>query len=362
MSISVDVLEHPLIETDDNLVRQIAEVRKKLGDKVMLLGHHYQRDNIVQFADRTGDSLGLAYAAAESDAENIVFCGVHFMAETADILTKKSQKIILPDLKAGCSMADMANIDQLEECWDELTVTTQDKIIPITYVNSTAAIKSFCGKHGGTVCTSSNAKEVLVWALKRGDKVLFLPDQHLGRNTAYKMGIPIENMVLYNPLLSGGGAKPDKYARAKIILWHGFCSVHMNFRPQYINLFREKYPDINILVHPECMFEVAQKADFCGSTSYIIKTIQNAPYGSKWAIGTENHLVNRLKNEHPDKFIIPLSTYACQCATMYRIDPEHLLESLNALYNGYVVNQITVPDNVAVNARVALKRMMEITG
>ncbi len=362
MSSTVEVLERPLTGTEDDIVGKIREVRKSLGDKVMLLGHHYQRDNIIQFADRSGDSLGLAYAAARSDSEYIVFCGVHFMAETADMLTKSSQKVILPDLKAGCSMADMANIDQLEECWDELTAATSKKIIPVTYVNSTAALKAFCGEHDGTICTSTNADGVLQWALERGDKILFLPDQHLGRNTAYKMGISLENMVVYNPHRPGGGARPEEYEQAKIILWHGFCSVHMNFRPQYVEMFREKYPGIKILVHPECTFDVVQKADYSGSTSFIIKTIEEAPYGSKWAIGTENHLVNRLKNEHPDKFISPLSTYACQCATMYRIDPEHLLQSLNALYCGETVNQISVPEETAVNARVALKRMMEITG
>jgi quinolinate synthase len=358
----VEVLERPLTGIEDEVVKKIGEVRKSLGDKVMLLGHHYQRDNIIQFADMTGDSLGLAYAAAKSDAEYIVFCGVHFMAETADMLTKKSQKVILPDLKAGCSMADMANIDQLEECWDELTAATSQKIIPITYVNSTAALKAFCGEHDGTVCTSSNADEALQWALERGDKILFLPDQHLGRNTAYKMGISLDSMVIYNPHRPGGGAKQEEYAKAKIILWHGFCSVHMNFRPQYVDMFREKYPGIKILVHPECTHDVVQKADYCGSTSFILKTIEEAPYGSKWAIGTENHLVDRLRNENPDKFISPLSTYACQCATMYRIDPVHLLKSLNAIKRGESVNQISVPEDIAVNALVALKRMMEITG
>jgi len=369
MDTEAEILEQPTIDTEEALIERIAKVRKELGSRVFILGHHYQRDTIIQFADKTGDSLGLSkYSAEQTTSEFIVFCGVHFMAETADILTPKSRKVILPDLKAGCSLADMANIDQVEECWDDLiplSRTTQDKIIPVTYVNSTAAIKAFCGRHDGTVCTSSNAEKVLQWALDRGDKVLFLPDQHLGRNTAYKMGIPLEKMAIYDPFLHGGGEAPQVYERAKIILWQGFCSVHMNFRPQYVDIFREKYPGIKILVHPECTFEVVQKADYCGSTSYIIKTINEAPYGSKWAIGTENHLVNRLKNQHPDKFISPLSPYACQCSTMYRIDPVHLLKSLEALNQGdpaWRDNQITVPDEIAVDARIALERMLEITG
>jgi len=366
MDTEAEILERPTIDTERALIERIAEVRKKLGDKVFILGHHYQRDSVIQFADKTGDSLGLSqYAAEHSASEFIVFCGVHFMAETADILTPKSRKVILPDLKAGCSLADMADIDQVEECWDDLITATPEKIIPVTYVNSLAAIKAFCGRNGGTVCTSSNAEKVLQWALERGDKVLFLPDQHLGRNTAYKMGIPLEKMAMYDPFIPGGSENPEVFGKAKIILWQGFCSVHMNFKSRYVDVFREKYPGIKILVHPECTFDVVQKADYCGSTAYIIKIINEAPYGSKWAIGTENNLVNRLKNQHPDKFISPLSPYACQCVTMYRIDPEHLLKSLEALNRGYPAwrdYQITVQDDIAVDARVALERMLEITG
>ena len=365
MQSDIDVLvpEPKQSVQEESLIRRITEVRRRLGEKVLILGHHYQRDEVIRFADKTGDSLGLSkYAAENSAAEYIIFCGVHFMAETADLLTPDSQKVILPDLRAGCSMADMANFDQTEECWEVLSDATDETVIPVTYVNSTAAIKAFCGRNGGTVCTSSNAEKVLRWALGQGDKVLFLPDQHLGRNVAFKMGIPLDDMVMYDPKISGGGATLSEYKSAKIILWQGFCSVHMNFRPQYVKIFRERYPGINIIVHPECTFDVVQQADYCGSTAFIIKTIEEAPYGSKWAIGTENHLVNRLKNLNPDKFISPLSMYACQCATMFRIDPEHLLESLEAVSRGEPVNHITVPVEIAADAKIALDKMLEITG
>ncbi|MCH8286421.1 quinolinate synthase NadA [candidate division KSB1 bacterium] len=365
METYIDVMapEIQTSETEESVVREIREIRMKLGEKVLILAHHYQCDSVFQFADNTGDSLGLSkYAAEKASAEFIIFCGVHFMAETADILTPDFQKVILPDLRAGCSMADMANFDQTEECWEILSDASSEKVIPVTYINSTAAIKAFCGRNDGTVCTSSNAEKVLKWALEKGGKVLFLPDQHLGRNVAYKMGIPLEKMVMYDPKIPGGGEPLEAYAKAQIILWQGFCSVHMNFREQYIGIFRERYPDITILVHPECSFEVVQKADYCGSTAFIIKMINEAPYGSKWAIGTESHLVERLKNLHPDKFISPLSAYACQCATMFRIDAEHLLKTLKEIDRGEVSNIIRVPKDIADDAKIALDRMLEITG
>jgi len=361
MSIDYEIIERSVNERE--ILDRIADVRRKLGDTVLILGHHYQRDEIIRFADKTGDSYVLAkYAAEESNAEFIVFCGVHFMAETADILTAQDKTVILPDLKAGCFLADMANIDQVEDCWDDLMDYTGEKIIPITYVNSTAPIKAFVGRNGGLVCTSSNADKALRWALERGDKVLFLPDQHLGRNTSYKMGIPLEKMVIYDPMKHGGGASPGEYAAAQIILWQGYCNVHLHFQPEHVDFFRKQYPGINILVHPECMFEVVQKADYFGSTSYIIKMVENAEPGSKWAIGTEHYLVNRLKNKHTDKFISTLAPFACHCATMYRISPESLLKSLEKLYEGEIINQISVSEEIAGDARIALNRMLEITG
>ncbi|MFC1563995.1 quinolinate synthase NadA [candidate division KSB1 bacterium] len=347
---------------EEEILSRISEAREKLGDKLFILGHHYQRDNVIRFADKTGDSFGLSkYVAENVRSPYIVFCGVHFMAETADILTPDHQSVILPDLTAGCSMADMANLNQVERCWEILKDTTSEKIIPVTYVNSTAEIKAFCGKHGGTVCTSANADKILKWAFTQGEKVLFLPDQHLGRNTGYKMGIPLEKMAVYNPLEDNGGTDFSEYSEAKIILWHGYCSVHMNFKPVYVDMFRDEHPGINILVHPECEFDTVIKSDYQGSTSGIIKTIEAASPGSKWAIGTEINLVNRLKDMHPDKFITPLTSFTCQCQTMYRIDPEHLLASLEALNRGEVINRITVPEDISVDAKTALDKMLEIS-
>ncbi|MFC1477762.1 quinolinate synthase NadA [candidate division KSB1 bacterium] len=362
MSAEIDTVADAQVDSEKILVR-IAEVKKRLGDKVLILGHHYQRDEVIQFADRTGDSYGLSkYAAEKTSSDFIVFCGVHFMAETADILTPDDRAVILPDLKAGCSMADMATIEQLEECWEDLTSYTDDRIIPITYVNSTAAIKAFVGRYGGAVCTSSNADKILKWAFERGEKVLFLPDQHLGRNTGHRMGVPHDKMVVYDPLIAGGGSSPEEYDRSKIILWQGYCSVHMHFQPEHVDVFRKQYPGINILVHPECTFEVVQKADYAGSTSYIIDVVEKAPHGSKWAIGTEHHLVERLKKQHQDKFISTLAPYACQCITMYRISPEWLLHVLEALDRGELTHRISVPGDVSADAVKALNRMLEITG
>lgn len=348
-------------ETDSKILQRIWQLKEKLQNKVLFLGHHYQRDEVIQYADKTGDSFELSRFAAENkDREYIIFCGVHFMAETADILTDENQKVILPDLKAGCSMADMAIFDDVLLAWDELKSITNEKIIPITYMNSSAAIKAFVGEQGGLVCTSSNAHKALQWAYDRGDKVLFIPDQHLGRNTAYDMGIPLDEMIVWNPFEIYGGNSREKVQKAKIILWQGHCSVHQQFQPGHVDYFRSLDPEIKIIVHPECKFEVAQKADYIGSTSKIIKTIAEAPSGSKWAVGTENHLVKRLANSFKDKEIHLLSPYVCQCSTMFRIDPVQLLTVLERLEKGEVVNQITVPDEVKKWSRVALERMLQL--
>ena len=352
--------------TSPEVARRIHELKAKLRDKVVILGHHYQRDDIIQFADRTGDSFELArYAATMKDREYIIFCGVHFMAETADVLSGENQKVILPDLKAGCSMSDMARIEQVLDSWDALgEYTDTEKICPITYMNSSAAIKAFCGEHGGAVSTSSNNKAIFEWAFAQGfEKILFFPDQHLGRNTAYfQMGIPLEEIVLFDQTKGGtGGLTKEQIAKAKVILWRGHCSVHQHFQPSHPDIMRALYPGIKVLVHPECMFEVVQKADLVGSTSFICKTIEQAEPGSSWAVGTEHHLVNRLKKEHPDKFITTLAPYACECATMYRISPEALLGILEDIDRGVIKNQIIVGKSDAEWARVALQRMLDIT-
>lgn len=348
-------------ETDPGILDQIWKLKQKLSDKVLFLGHHYQRDEVIQYADKTGDSFELSrFAAENTDKEYIIFCGVHFMAETADILTSDEQKVILPDLKAGCSMADMARYDDVLVAWDELKEATDARIIPITYMNSTADIKAFVGEHGGLVCTSSNAEKALTYAFENGEKVLFVPDQHLGRNTAFDMGISLEEMIVWNPAQPYGGNSMDDIRKAKMILWLGHCSVHQIFQPHFVDMFREKYPDINIIVHPECRFDVVQKADISGSTSKIIKTIAEAPAGSKWAVGTENHLVKRLANTFKDKDIHLLSPYVCQCSTMYRIDPLQLLEILQQLDQGIVLNQIRVDHQVKYWSRIALERMLSL--
>lgn len=352
--------------TSPDVSKRIHELKEKLRDKVVILGHHYQRDDIIQFADKTGDSFELArYAANLSDREFIIFCGVHFMAETADVLSGEHQKVILPDLKAGCSMSDMARSEQVFDAWDALSeVTDTNKICPITYMNSSAAIKAFCGEHGGAVSTSSNNKAIFEWAFKQGfEKIFFFPDQHLGRNTAFfQMGIPLDEIVLFDQTKGGlGGLTTEQIAKAKIILWRGHCSVHQHFQPSHPDIMRALYPGIKILVHPECMFEVVEKADLVGSTSFICKTVETAEPGASFAIGTEHHLVNRLKKENPDKFITTLAPYACECATMYRISPEALLGILEGIDNGVIKNQITVDTSDAKWARVALQRMLDIT-
>jgi quinolinate synthase len=345
--------------SDEEHAARIEKHKREFGKRLVILGHHYQQDEVIRFADFTGDSLKLSQLAAEQkDAEYVVFCGVHFMAESADILTDDRVKVILPDLSAGCSMADMAAIEQLEEAWEFLQSATSERIIPITYVNSAANVKAFCGTHGGACCTSSNAGKVLEWALSEGDKVIFLPDQHLGRNTAYAMGYPLESMVLYDPNMPDGGLRTERVRDARFILWKGHCSVHQLFTAAQCDGWRKNDPERKILVHPECPWEVVQKADLAGSTEYIIKTIREAPVGSKWAIGTEIHLISRLAKMHADKDVRSLAPIQCLCTTMYRISPGHLLWVLDELAAGRVVNQITVPPDIRAGALLALERML----
>ncbi|KAB2808802.1 quinolinate synthase NadA [Pimelobacter simplex] len=354
--------------SDPDLVARARAAKEKLGDKLFVLGHHYQRDEVIQFADVTGDSFKLARdAAARPDAEYIVFCGVHFMAESADILTGPEQRVILPDLAAGCSMADMARIAQVEKAWEALAAAgVQDVVVPVTYMNSSAAIKAFCGRNGGVVCTSSNAEVALEWAFaQKGDdtKVLFLPDQHLGRNTAVlQLGYSLDECVVWNPHKPNGGLTADELAQAKVILWKGHCSVHGRFSADVIDELRAKVPDLNVLVHPECQHEVVLKADLVGSTEFIIKTIEAAPAGSSWAIGTELNLVQRLKNAHPDKNIMFLDRNVCYCSTMNRIDLPHFVWALENLVEGTVVNQIEVDPQTEADALTALQRMLDLPG
>ncbi len=343
----------------EEMEARILEIKAKFGDRLFIPGHHYQKDEVIKFSDARGDSLKLAQICAEMpDAEFIAFCGVHFMAETADMLTKPNQKVILPDLRAGCSMADMADIDQTEAGWKKMQDIWGDTILPLTYVNSTAAIKGFVGKHGGATVTSSNAKKMLEWAFTQKERILFLPDQHLGRNTAFDLGISLDEMAIYAPL-EGKFEYEGDFDNVKVILWKGHCSVHEKFNIKHIENLRKQEPDMKILVHPECTYDVVQASDLDGSTSFIIDTIENAEPGSKWAIGTEMNLVNRLAEENPDKKIVSLNPFMCPCLTMNRIDLPHLLWSLEKLEKGEVVNQITVPKNVAENAVLALNRMLE---
>jgi quinolinate synthase len=349
--------------SDPDLVARATAAKAALGDRVFILGHHYQRDEVIQFADVTGDSFKLAReAAARPDAEFIVFCGVHFMAESADILTSDDQRVVLPDLAAGCSMADMAVLGQVEQCWDTLTdLGIAGDIVPVTYMNSSADIKGFVGRNNGVVCTSSNAKRALNWAFEQGTKVLFLPDQHLGRNTAVlEMGIPLDECVLWDPHKPQGGLTAEQLQNAKMILWRGHCSVHGRFTVESVNDVRERVPGVNVLVHPECKHEVVTAADYVGSTEYIIKTIEAAPEGSKWAIGTELNLVRRLSLAHPDKQIMFLDKSVCYCSTMNRIDLPHLVWSLEELVAGRVPNVISVDAETAANARGALDRMLQL--
>jgi quinolinate synthase len=349
--------------SDPALVERARAAKAALGGQVFVLGHHYQRDEVIQFADVTGDSFKLAQqAAARPDAPYIVFCGVHFMAESADILTAAHQSVILPDLAAGCSMADMATFDQVEECWEALEdAGIADDVVPVTYMNSSADIKAFVGRHGGTVCTSSNAKRALDWAYGKGKKVLFLPDQHLGRNTAVlEMGFALDDCVVYNPHRPDGGLSQKELRDAKMILWRGHCSVHGRFSKQAVDEVRARVPGVNVLVHPECKHEVVLDADLVGSTEYIIKTIEAAPSGSAWAIGTELNLVRRLANAHPDKNVMFLDKAVCFCSTMNRIDLPHLVRSLETLAAGEVVNRIQVDGETAHHARAALDQMLAL--
>jgi quinolinate synthase len=348
---------------DAELDVRIAAAKAALGRRLVILGHHYQRDEVIRFADAIGDSLKLSqFAAAQRDAETVVFCGVHFMAESADVLTAPHQRVILPDLAAGCSMADMAAIDQLEICWDELRTLGITSVIPVTYINSTAAIKGFVGEHGGLVCTSSNASKAMAWAWERGDKLLMLPDQHLGRNTAFRMGVPLSRIVVWDPDLPFGGLDRAALEQARLILWKGHCSVHTRFSVRQIAAFRQAHPDGKVIVHPECTFDVVQAADDCGSTEHIIRTVKASPAGSVWAVGTEIHLVNRLAREvSPDRTVVTLDTMGCLCSTMFRVSPNHLLWVLDGLVDGEVHNRIVVPEPVKSWARVALDRMLELT-
>ncbi|MCF6476572.1 quinolinate synthase NadA [Nonomuraea sp. MG754425] len=349
--------------SDPGLVERARKAKEALGERLFVLGHHYQRDEVIQFADVTGDSFKLAQqAAARPGAEFIVFCGVHFMAESADILTGAGQKVILPDLAAGCSMADMATFDQVEECWEALEdVGLADQVVPVTYMNSSADIKAFCGRNGGAVCTSSNARRALDWAFEQGQKVLFLPDQHLGRNTAVlEMGMSLEDCVVWNPHRPGGGLTREQLERAKMILWRGHCSVHGRFTAESVDDVRARIPGVNVLVHPECRHEVVLKADHIGSTEHIIKTLEAAPAGSSWAIGTELNLVKRLAQTFPDKDISFLDRTVCYCSTMNRIDLPHLVWALESLVLGDVVNQITVDEDTTHWAKVALDRMLAL--
>lgn len=349
--------------SDPDLVKRAQEARAKLGNKAMILGHHYQRDEVIQFADITGDSFKLAQAAAErGDAEFIFFCGVHFMAESADILTGPTQRVILPDLAAGCSMADMAAANQVNDAWkvmQELGIST--KTIPVTYMNSTAAIKSFTGENGGTICTSSNAERAMSWAFEKGEKVFFLPDQHLGRNTAVlKLGLKLEDCVLWNPWKPRGGLTDQEIKSARVILWRGHCSVHGRFSIENVNEIRDRIAGVKVLVHPECQHEVVRAADVVGSTEMIIKTVKESPSGSSWAVGTELNLVKRLAASNPDKKVYFLDKTVCYCSTMNRIDLPHLVWALESVANGKVVNEIKVEAKIAHHARVALERMLAL--
>jgi len=350
-----------LLVPDDTLDDRIAAAKARLGEDVVILGHHYQRDEVVKFADFRGDSLKLSFQASEAYARYIVFCGVHFMAESADILRRPHQVVVLPDLNAGCSMADMADIGQVESCWSELAeVVDTDKIVPVTYMNSTAAIKAFTGEHRGSICTSSNAGAVMKWAFEGGEKILFLPDEHLGRNTGYRMDIPLDQMIVWDPYQELGGNTPEAVRNARIILWKGYCSVHQRFTPEQVARVRREHPGIRVIVHPECRFEVAQAADQIGSTEGIIKAIESAPAGSEWAVGTEIHLVNRLGKTFHDRKIISLDPNVCVCTTMFRITPQHLLWALENLGSGNVVNRISVDERTRHYARLALDRMLSL--
>ncbi|MCK4837490.1 MAG: quinolinate synthase NadA [Desulfobulbaceae bacterium] len=357
----VDLEPSYLEEKEEILIEKIAQRKNELGDNLLILGHHYQQEAVFQFADLVGDSLKLAAAASKQKTPFIVFCGVHFMAETADILTDDDQTIILPDLRAGCPMADMASSEEVEAAWQDLAETVPNAtIVPITYVNSSARIKAFVGEKGGSVCTSSNAERVLAWALNKGDKVIFFPDEHLGRNSAYALAIPPDEVVIWDREKPLGGNTPAQLEKAKIILWNGYCTVHMQFTAAQVDNWRQKEPGIKVIVHPECSNEVVSKADHYGSTEVIINTIKDSAPGSSWAVGTEINLVNRLRKQNPDKKIHSLSPFQCLCSTMYRIKPGYLLWTLDNIIAGQITNQITVDKVTAESAKLSLNRMLEI--
>jgi quinolinate synthase len=347
--------------TDEQVLAEMKVLRAELGDKVVILGHHYQQDDVIALADHKGDSLQLAKEAAKLDAEFIIFCGVHFMAETADMLTRENQHIILPDMNAGCSMADLANRSEIDRAWKNISSSTKDKVIPITYINCDALLKDFVGANEGAICTSSNAKKVIEWALIQGEKLLFFPDQHLGRNTCSELGIGLDEMVVYDPNKQFGGLTPEAIDKAKVILWYGYCSVHQGFTVQQVEDIKKNEPDRTVIIHPECSYEVFKAAHMSGSTSYILNTIKSAPAGSKWAIGTEINLVNRLAAEFPDLDIVSLSPYQCLCTTMYRVRPRWLLESLRAIKRNEPINIIKVENSIKKNALKALDRMLNIS-
>jgi quinolinate synthase len=365
---SVESIPRPLADylslPSHELFARTAAAKRALGDRVMVLGHNYQRDEVIEHADFRGDSLLLAKLAAEhSERPYVVFCGVHFMAETADILSRSRQTVILPDLAAGCSMAEMAAIEQVDQCWDSLAsiLPVEETVTPVVYVNSAAVLKAFCGEHGGITCTSSNARAVIEWAWARREKVLFFPDEHLGRNTANKMGVPRDQMIVWDPFQPNGGNHIEAIRKARLILWKGHCSVHQMFQPAHVEYFRKTYPDLKVIVHPECHEDVVNRADLVGSTEFIIRTVSAAPAGTAWAVGTELNLVNRLKRTQLDKRVFFLSSTVCQCATMFRIDAPHLCWAMENLGEGHVVNHIVVPDDEKAWAKIALDRMMAVS-
>ncbi|MGH8557525.1 MAG: quinolinate synthase NadA [Methylococcales bacterium] len=364
MAVSALAIQNYALLDDDDCENRILKAKRKLGERCIILGHHYQRDEVFRHADVSGDSLKLSKYAAESKAETIVFCGVHFMAEVADILSRQDQKVVLPDLAAGCSMADMANLANVERCWQDLSgvLDVEHEVTPVTYINSAADLKAFCGRHGGIVCTSTNARAILEWSFERRKKVLFFPDQHLGRNTGYRMGIPLDEMAVWDFNRPMGGLDKTGLHKVKLILWKGFCSVHQMFKPKQIDDFLKRYPETKVIAHPEASFEVCQKADFVGSTETILKTVREAEAGSRWLVGTELNLVNRLHEEckHQGKNVHFMSPTVCMCSTMFRTDPQHLAWALENISEGVIVNQIRVPEREAIEAKKALNNMLSL--
>ncbi len=365
MNINIQSLPEAFLKlSQDEIYNIIINAKKKLGDDLLILGHHYQSDQIIPFVDLKGDSLALARKASQNEkAKYIIFCGVHFMAESADMLTKENRKVILPDVIAGCTMAEMAKLNDVEQAWNNIVEIDADKkIIPITYINSAADLKAFCGKNNGAVCTSANAHHIIKWAFEQGDKLFFFPDQHLGRNSAHKLGIPLDKIITWDPNKPLGGNKKEDIQQASVILWHGYCYVHQAFTLQHIQKWRQQHPDIQIVVHPECPFEVVQESDLSGSTDFIIKTIENSKPGSKWAIGTEINLVNRIRRQYPDRMIECLSPAPdkCECETMSLITPQRLAYVLEKLLAGDIINQVKVPEDVAKWARISLEKMLAI--